>query len=451
MAGTSGRGKAFGGEARIGANQTYPASGASVGPDRRRGFPHPLPLGAAWRRPGFPLDSRAAAPRIARSSSPGARSPMPPPETQLRETSLAEVHASLGARMVGFGGWSMPVQYGPILDEGKTVRGACGLFDLGHMGRFMLSGPDAVALADRVCTNHVAKVPIGGIRYSLLCNESGFPIDDILFYRSEDGVYLVVNASNSANDLAWIERHAKGLDVKIEDLTLSTAMLALQGPRSQEILARVTKEIDLGELKYYRFAFGTVCGMHDIRISRTGYTGEDGFELYFPTEEAPRVWADLLEQGAPSGLAPIGLGARDILRLEAGMALYGHEIDAETNPFEAGLSFAIALTEAKGDFIGRTALESHRTNLENRLVGITTDGKRVPRQGYALYCGDEVVGRLASGGVSPTLGKNIGSAYVRLGLDKEGQELELDIRGNRQSCTVCELPFYSRTRKKKSS
>ncbi len=371
--------------------------------------------------------------------------------SSLRKTSLADVHVAAGARMVEFGGWSMPVQYGPILDEGKTVRSACGLFDLGHMGRFMLTGPDAIALADRVCTNHVAKVAAGGIRYSLLCNDDGYPIDDLLFYREEAGVYLVVNASNCARDLAWIQAHTDGLDVTVDDQTSATAMLALQGPRSQEILERVTADVDLAALGYYRFAFGTVCGMENIRISRTGYTGEDGFELYFPTEEGPRVWAALSAQGADLGLRPIGLGARDILRLEAGMALYGHEIDEERNAFEAGLDFAISLTEAKGDYIGRAALERHRENKQSRLVGITTDGKRVPRQGYALYLEGDEVGRLCSGGVSPTLGTNIGSAYVRLGLDTEGQALEFDIRGKRQSCVVRELPFYSRTRKKKSS
>jgi aminomethyltransferase len=369
----------------------------------------------------------------------------------MRATSLHDTHVELGARMVDFGGWRMPVQYGPILDEGRAVRASAGLFDLGHMGRFHVSGPDAVALVDRVSSNHVAKVPPGGIRYSLLCNEAGFPLDDLLFYREEEGVYLVVNASNTERDLAWIREHTADLDAEVVDQTDETAMLALQGPRSEEVLARVTEGADLSALGYYRFAFGTVCGMPDVRISRTGYTGEDGFEIYFPTGEATRVWSELLEAGGDAGLRPIGLGARDILRLEAGMALYGHEIDEETNPFEAGLSFAIALTEAKGDFLGRDALAALKESCERRLVGVTTDGPRVPRQGYELYDGDAQVGRLCSGGVSPTLETNIGSAYVRLGHDRKGQELELDVRGKRQSCTVEELPFYSRTRKKKSS
>ncbi len=366
------------------------------------------------------------------------------------KTSLHDLHEALGARMVDFGGWRMPLQYGSILEEGRHVRASCGLFDLGHMGRFRVDGPDAVRLVDHVCTNHCAKVPVGGIRYSLLCDERGFPIDDLLFYREEEGVYLVVNAANAERDLEWIQTHAQDLDAEVTDLTAETAMLALQGPRAQEVLERVVAGIDLTELRYYRFAFATVCGRAGTRISRTGYTGEDGFELYLPTDEGPRVWKELLERAGDLGLRPIGLGARDILRLEAGMALYGHEIDEETNPFEAGLDFCISLTEEKGEYVGRAGLTRMRDERGRRLVGVRSEGPRVPRQGHGLFQGDEEVGRICSGGVSPTLETNIGSAFVRLGLDREGQELELDIRGKRQACTVRELPFYSRTRQRKS-
>jgi len=366
----------------------------------------------------------------------------------MKETPLHDVHVRLGARMVEFGGWHMPVQYGSILAEGQTVRTACGLFDLSHMGRFEVHGRDAVALVDRVCTNHCAKIPVGSIRYSLLCREDGRPLDDLLIYREEVGVYLVVNASNSERDLAWMRSHVRGLQVEVRDTTTGTAMLALQGPRSQEILAKVTRDIDLGTLKYYRFGFGTVCGLARTRISRTGYTGEDGFEVYLPAAEGVRVWGELQAAGAPLGLAPIGLGARDVLRLEAGMALYGHELSEESNPREAGVEFALALTPEKGDFVGRAGLERLAHEKRSRLVGITTAGPRVPRQGLELYAGTESVGVVASGGVSPTLNTNIGSAFVRLGHDREGTELELDVRGKRQPARVCELPFYSRTRKK---
>jgi aminomethyltransferase len=367
----------------------------------------------------------------------------------MKRTSLHDVHVALGARMVDFGGWRMPVQYGPILDEARTVRGAGGLFDLGHMGRFAVEGPDAVRLVDRVATNHCAKIPAGAIRYALLCREDGYPIDDLLLYREEgEGVYLVVNASNTERDLVWIRQHGQGLDARVRDLTAASAMIALQGPVSQAVLQPWVEGCELSALRYYRFAFAEVCGMPGVRVSRTGYTGEDGFEVYFPAEEAPRVWNALLESGRRHGLAPVGLGARDTLRLEAGMPLYGHEIDEEHDPLEAGLAFGIAFTAEKGDFVGRAALERMRAHPKRRLMGITTPGPRVPRQGNRLLREGEEVGQVCSGSVSPTLGANIGSVYVRLGMDREGDDLELDVRGKRQACTLRELPFYSRTRKK---
>ena len=369
----------------------------------------------------------------------------------MKRTSLYKEHQELGARMVEFGGWEMPVQYGSILDEVRTVRSVAGLFDLGHMGRFEVRGPDAVRLVDRVSTNHCAKIPIGSIRYSLLCREDGFAIDDLLVYRDEDLVYLVVNASNTARDLAFLREHAAGFDAEVVDLTDESAMLAVQGPASRDMLQHHVQGYDLAELKYYKCAFATVCGMQGTRISRTGYTGENGFEIYFPTAEGPRVWKELLESEGGAGLKPIGLGARDTLRLEAGMPLYGHEIDAEHNPIEAGLEFGIALTDEKGDFLGRRALESFRAAPERRLVGLTTPGPRVPRQGYPLVQGSDQVGHVTSGAKSPTLDTNIAMAYVRLGSDTPGTELEMEVRGKRQACVLQELPFYSRTRKKKTN
>ena len=369
----------------------------------------------------------------------------------MKETSLHDLHVSLGARCVEFGGWSMPVQYGPILDEVKTVRTQAGLFDLGHMGRFRVVGPDAVALVDRVATNHCAKIPSQSIRYSLFCKEDGYPIDDLLIYREQGpDVYLVVNASNTARDFEFIRSHSHGLEAELIDETDQTAMIALQGPASLDVLRQLVEGYDLELLKYYKFTFATVCGIPDVRISRTGYTGENGFEIYLPTQEGPRVWQAIAEAGRTAGVRPIGLGARDTLRLEAGMPLYGHEIDEQHHGFEAGCAFGIALTPEKGDFVGRAALEQLKDSMTRRLVGITTAGKRAPRQGYLLFDGEEEVGHVCSGSPSPTLNTNIGSAYVRLGLDREGVELSLDIRGKRQPCQVTELPFYSRTRKKKT-
>ncbi|MEE8148754.1 MAG: glycine cleavage system aminomethyltransferase GcvT [Longimicrobiales bacterium] len=364
----------------------------------------------------------------------------------MRETPLHDVHRALGANLVEFGGWHMPVQYGPILDEVRLVREHVGLFDLSHMGRLRITGPDAVAFVDRVATCFCAKIPIGAIRYGLLCREDGNPIDDLLVYRGEHEVFLVVNASNSSRDLAWLQEHAAGFEVEIEDQTNELAMLALQGSGSEAALGPLLEGLDLSSIGYYRFGAGTLCGIPDVRVSRTGYTGEDGFEIYFPAAETERVWTALLEAGEPVKLAPIGLGARDTLRLEAGMALFGHEIDESHNPIEAGLSFGVSFHEDKGDWIGREALAQIKANPTRALVGITTDGKRVPRQGYALWSGDEKVGEICSGAVSPTIGKNIGTGYLPVSLAKAGVTVDMELRGKRQPCIVVDLPFYSRTR-----
>ena len=370
-------------------------------------------------------------------------------ETPMKLTPLHDVHPEFGARLVEFGGWHMPVQYGPILEEVETVRKRAGLFDLGHMGRIQITGKDATAYLDKITTNFCARIPVGAIRYSLFCTPDGYPIDDLLVYREEDSYYLVVNASNTERDLAWMCEHAPGFAVDLDHQTPTTTMIALQGPAAHGVLQPLV-ERDLAEIGYYRFGFATVLGVPDVRLSRTGYTGEDGFEIYFPNEHAEAMWRGILEAGRDAGVAPCGLGSRDTLRLEAGMALYGHELDASHHPLEAGLDFAVSFAEEKGDWIGREALLAARANPTRRLVGVRTDGKRVPRQGYALFGANEPVGEVVSGSVSPTLGTNIGSAYVRLGFDQAGTELEMDVNGKRQTCVVQELPFYSRTRKKKS-
>jgi len=365
----------------------------------------------------------------------------------LKQTPLHDVHAALGARMIDFGGWHMPVQYGPILEEVNCVRTACGLFDLGHMGRFHVVGPDAIKFVDTIATNFCAKIPVGAIRYSLFCLEDGNPIDDVLLYREEQDVFIVVNAGNRDRDLAHLQKHAADFDCEVIDESYELDMIALQGQNSVAILEKLVEGCDVGAIKYYRFDFGTLCGIENVRISRTGYTGEDGFELYLPPTHSAAVWNALLEAGKGLGLQPIGLGARDTLRLEAGMPLYGHEIDDNHNPIEAGLNFGISFKEEKGDWLGRAALEAVKANPTQALVGITTDGKRVPRQGYKLFRGDEEVGYICSGSVSPTIKSNIGTAYVKLGNEEVGTQLELDIRGKRQACVVAPQPFYSRTRK----
>ncbi len=365
----------------------------------------------------------------------------------MKNTPLHSRHVRHGARLVEFGGWEMPVQYGPILEEVTRVRTHAGLFDLSHMGRVRVTGKDRVAYLDRLLTNHVAKISAGSIRYALFCRADGMPIDDLLVYPDTDEVFLVVNASNTDVDLAWMREHQKGFDVVIQDQTDELAMIAVQGPKSREITEHVVKGIDLAKLGYYKFAYGTVCGIPNVRVSRTGYTGELGYELYVPTNAASRVWDEVLTAGAMHDIAPIGLGARDTLRLEAGMPLYGHEIDATHDPIQAGLEFGVSFAPEKGDWIGRSALEAIRARPVRRLVGVKTDGPRAPRQGYGVAVSGAVVGAVASGSPSPTLSTNIGTAYVPVHLGEPGTAAEIDIKGKRQAATFCALPFFSRTRK----
>lgn len=341
----------------------------------------------------------------------------------------------------------MPVQYGPILEEVARVRNHAGLFDLSHMGRVRVTGKDRVAYLDRLLTNHVAKIAAGSIRYALFCRADGMPIDDLLVYPGTDEVFLVVNASNTDVDLAWMREHAAGFDIAIDDQTDELAMIAVQGPKSREVTEHVVQGIDLAKLGYYKFAHGTVCGIPNVRVSRTGYTGELGYELYVPTQHAARVWDECLTHGAMYDIAPIGLGARDTLRLEAGMPLYGHEIDATHDPIQAGLEFGISFAPEKGDWIGRSALEAIRAAPTQRLVGLKTDGPRAPRQGYGVVIDGKSVGHVVSGAVSPTLSTNIGTAYVPIALGQPGTAAEIDIKGKRQQATFCALPFFSRTRK----
>ncbi len=365
----------------------------------------------------------------------------------MKNTPLHDRHVRHGARLVEFGGWQMPVQYGPILDEVTTVRTRAGLFDLSHMGRVRVTGKDRVAYLDRLVTNHVAKIAPGSIRYALFCRADGMPIDDLLVYPGTDEVFLVVNASNTAVDLEWMHEHARGFEVRIQDQTDELAMIAVQGQVSREIVAPLVRGIELEKLGYYKFGHGTVCGIPNVRISRTGYTGELGYELYVPTAQVGRVWDEVMAAGAPHGLAPIGLGARDTLRLEAGMPLYGHEIDATHDPIQAGLSFGVSFAPEKGDWIGRTALEAIQRAPTRRLVGLKTSGPRAPRQGYPVWAAGREVGHVVSGSVSPTLSTNIGTAYVPLALGEPGTAAEIDIKGKRQSANFCALPFFSRTRK----
>jgi len=363
--------------------------------------------------------------------------------SSLRRTPLYDRHVAAGARMVDFAGWEMPVQYDGVIDEHRRVRTAAGLFDVSHMGEIRVAGAAAESFVQGLTPNDVGKLTPGRIHYSALLTPEGTFIDDLLVYRvAADEFMIVVNASNAEQDFAWIEAQPHA-GVVVEDVSGSYALLALQGPRAVEILQPLTAT-PLAEIRYYRFAPGEVGGSRAL-LSRTGYTGEDGFELYLDPADAAGIWDRLLEAGAELGLAPAGLGARDTLRLEAGMALYGHEIDRTTTPWEAGLDWIVKLD--KGNFVGREALVSAReAGSSRRLVGFEVEGRGIARQGHAIVADSRVVGAVTSGTFSPTFEKALGMAYVESAFAAPGTAIEVDVRGRAVAARVVSLPFYKRSR-----
>ena len=359
----------------------------------------------------------------------------------LKRTPLYEEHVALGGKMVPFAGFEMPVQYPTgITAEHKAVRETCGLFDVSHMGEFVVRGPQALDLVQRISVNDAARIEVGQAQYSAMCLDTGGVIDDLLIYRFEDRYMLVVNASNLAKDWAWVARHAGDFDAEIEDVSDETALLALQGPGAREVL-RPLANIDVDTVKYYRFAEGEVAGVPAV-ISGTGYTGEDGFELYVEAAHARALWNALFEAGRPAGLVAAGLGARDSLRLEVGYALYGNDLDEEHTTLESGLGWVTKLD--KGDFVGRSALAAQKeAGVARRLVGMRLTGKGFPRPGYDVVRDGEVVGTVTSGTVSPSLGLGIAMAYVPTALSKADTELQIDARGRLVDAVVQRPPFYT--------
>ncbi len=347
--------------------------------------------------------------------------------------------------MVPFGGWEMPVQYSSITEEHLAVREHAGVFDVSHMGEIELAGADALAAVQHVSTNDAACLEIGQAQYSVLATPEGTFVDDILVYRlADDHFMLVVNASNIARDMAWIADAVKGFgDAFAVNTSNRYALLATQGPRALEIVQALT-DVELGSIGYYRFATGEVAGIR-ATISRTGYTGEDGFEIFVAPQVAERVWDALLSTGEPFGVRPAGLGARDTLRLEAAMRLSGQDIDETTSVLEAGLGWVVGWEKA--DFVGRDALVRQReTGLSRRLVGLEMTGRGIARHGYTVYAGERAVGVVTSGTRTPFLEKAIGLAYVPIDGSEEGTEYHVDIRGRRIPACVVPLPFYKRSR-----
>ena len=359
-----------------------------------------------------------------------------------KRTPLYERHVEAGGKMVEFAGWEMPVRYASEIEEHRAVRGAAGLFDVSHMGEFRVYGTGAKAFLQSLTPNNVARLKPGRIHYSGLLTPEATYIDDLLVYQLAEADYmLVVNAANLDGDLEWLQSHQEG-DVEIEDHSDRYALLALQGPRATDILRRHTA-VELDAIRYYRFDLGDVAGAQCI-VSRTGYTGEDGFELYLAPEDAPGVWDALLGSGAGNGLVPAGLAARDSLRLEAGMALYGHEIDRTTTPYEAGLGWTVKLKK-KSDFLGRDVLIDQKQNgTARQLIGFEISGRGIARQGHTLLHEGREVGTVASGSWSPSFEKAIGTALVPANLATTGTELEVAVRRRRLPAIVVDLPFYRR-------
>ena len=353
---------------------------------------------------------------------------------------LHEIHRRSGARFVPFAGWEMPVQYAGILDEHRAVRERAGLFDVSHMGEVEIRGPRALEVTQDLTVNDAARLRDGQVQYSMLCLPSGGVVDDVTVARlSAERFLFCVNASNTAKDPAWIGEQTRGR-ADVVDRSPEFALLALQGPMAAAILGSCTA-VDLKPLRPFWFVEGEFAGVPAI-VSRTGYTGEDGFELYLPSARGAEVWDALMNEGATHGLVPAGLGARDTLRLERALPLYGHELDEETTPLEAGLDWVVKL---ETEFIGRAALARQKAEgVPRRLVGLTLLEAGIPRQGYAIQDGSEAVGAVTSGTLSPTLGKAIALGYVGVDRTAVGTRLEVIIRGRAVEAEVVPLPFYKR-------
>ncbi|WP_257658667.1 glycine cleavage system aminomethyltransferase GcvT [Parapedobacter lycopersici] len=357
----------------------------------------------------------------------------------VKNTALTDLHIALGAKMAPFAGFNMPVQYSGIYDEHEAVRSSVGVFDVSHMGEFILKGERALELIQQISSNDAAKLHDGKVQYAYMPNETGGIVDDLLIYQIDELTYmLVVNAANIKKDWDWISAY-NTYGVTLKDISDETALFAVQGPRAAEVLAPLT-EIDLAGMAYYTFHKGIFAGVSNVLVSATGYTGAGGFEVYVANKDAARVWHAIMEAGASHDIKPAGLGARDTLRLEMGFCLYGNDIDDTTSPLEAGLGW---VTKFNKDFVNAAQLrEQKATGLQQKLVGFEMIDRGIPRQGYVIK--DEagaVIGRVTSGTQSPTLRRSIGLGYVTLAHAKEGSSIYIDIRNNPVRATVVKPPF----------
>ena len=379
-----------------------------------------------------------------------------PATSEIRKTPLNTLHRRLGAKMVNFGGWDMPVEYpstGGLVAEHKAVRGSVGLFDVSHMGDIRIhsgrTAGGALAAVQHISMNDASQLAIGQAHYSAMLYPQGTFVDDVIVHRlGEDDFLLVINAGTREKDIDWVRQNTKGFDCVVEELSDAYTQLAIQGPRAVEVLQKLT-DVDLAPIKNYWFTHGTVCGLKNVLVARTGYTGEDGFEIYVPSDQATseQVWSKVMEAGREFGILPCGLGARNTLRLEAKMALYEHEISEQINVWEAGLGRYCKME--KGDFIGRAALErAMSAGLSRTLVGLEMIERGIARDGYCC-CNEkgETIGVVTSGSPSPTLGKNIALAYVPPAMSALGTPVYVEIRSQKAKAQVVPTPFYKRARK----
>jgi aminomethyltransferase len=367
--------------------------------------------------------------------------------SELKRTPLFEVYKEYGGKTIDFGGWELPVQFSKIQDEHEAVRTKAGLFDVSHMGEFEVKGTDSLAFLQKMMTNDVSKLNNGGAIYTAMCYENGGTIDDLLIYKIEDNHYLlVVNASNIDKDFKWLEDHLEG-EVELTNLSEQTAQVALQGPLAEQVLQKLAGNTNLSEIGFFKFQQEVDLNGKKALVSRTGYTGEDGFEVYCKPEDVASIWKEILEAGKEEGVLPCGLGARDTLRFEANLALYGQELSPEISPLEAGIGFVVKLNK-EADFIGKEALKNQKENgLSRKLVGIEMIDRGIPRHGYPVYKDDELIGEVTTGTQSPTLKKNIGLALIKLEHSPIDTQVEVEIRGKRLKALVVPTPFYKKPKK----
>lgn len=371
----------------------------------------------------------------------------------MKETPLTSRHIELGAKMAEFAGYNMPISYSTISEEHHAVRLALGIFDVSHMGEFIVRGPEATAFLQSATSNDVSKLKPGEIQYSCMPNKKGGIVDDLLVYRlddvaemtvaGEESYMLVVNASNEIKDWRWLKRLARGFQVKMQNISSKTGLIAVQGPKAVEALQKLT-DLPLGDIKYYNFRRGRFASCNNIIVSATGYTGAGGFEIYGKNKDIAKIWDKVMKAGAKHGIKPCGLGARNTLRLEAGMALYGHEISATINPVEAGLLRNIDLNK---DFVGKPAVvECAEAGPTRKLCGIEMTGRGIARDGYEMFVDGAAAGWVTSGSPSPTLNKNIAMCYLPASASELGRTVQVLIRGQQVDAVTVPLPFYKRAK-----